>query len=116
MKKRYIIIIFSVMLLLLTSCTNSKPAGMSDNDYDMGIKILDTVDKYLDGDLNESEAHNKIDKLVQQIENTDNDTTTSLMSTTSNLIAFDILRVKSNSISILEIKEERDKLAKTLGQ
>lgn len=65
MKKRLIGSLLAGILCLglLSGCGDKIPEGMSEEVYNNGVKLIEVIDQYLDLEIDEEEAKDKLDRL-----------------------------------------------------
>lgn len=109
--------ILFVFCLCLCGCSSSKgesniPEGMSEDDYKVSENILDTLDSYISGDLDASEAHDKLKNLCSKTQSS-SDHNTKMISIGCQSAAQELVRP---SPSETDIKSERDNIKGYLGK
>lgn len=116
MKKFLSICLVLGMCMGLVGCSD-KPSDLSDENYELGIKILETADKYLDGDLSADDAESKIDILKDRIDSEDTQKA-NLLQINSQLLSFEVLKSKNKVTeeTLTSVKEVRDDIADILGK
>lgn len=70
MKKIIARMIICVMCFVLVACGSSKPKGVSDDAYDLGVKAVEVTQQYLDGNIDVRELEKKLNKFDSQISDT----------------------------------------------
>lgn len=82
---------------------------MSDEAYEVGLKVLKIADKYLDGVIDKEEATRSIDLITDESFSGDE--------VGDDLISANITRIKySLNVSFGSVQEARDDLAEKLGE
>lgn len=111
MKKISILVMIFVLGLGLFGCAGENPSGMKQEDFEIGLEILDTVDAYLDGTITSNKASSKIGNLYEKINDSDHHGTRMVYNTAQS-IEIDL----DNSSSKSKVEADRDKLADYLGK
>ncbi len=114
MKKLFRVLLFCFIIISMTGCIgSSKPHGMSDETYEIGLEVLKTTDNYLDGKIDEKEALASISIITDNFISSDeyNDV---MVSTRIKLIT---MSLNSNSgLVYTEVEKARNSLAENLGE
>lgn len=71
-KKCVTTILCMLMASLLVACGSKIPDGMAEETYNTGMKALEIMDKYNDGDISSEEAGERLDSLYTKLDNLDN--------------------------------------------
>jgi len=122
MKKMVLLALMSVLVLVFAGCRdNSKPQGMADATYDIGIQALEALDKYLDGAMNVRQLDNALGELHEKIQALN--FTDRSESTNNVLVSSSISHARDPLISIMfddgfgnptDVIDSRNKLAELL--
>lgn len=114
MKKLFKLLLFCFIIIGTIGCSgSSKPDGMSDETYKIGLEVLKTTDNYLDGKIDEKEAINSISIITDDFISSDehND---AMVSSNIKLIT---MSLDSNYGSVYtKVEKARNSLAETLGE
>ncbi|MBS7009766.1 GTPase [Anaerostipes sp.] len=117
--KKYILSGCLILLLAasLSGCGTAhiKPQGLSDSQYRLGLKAIETTDKYLGADLSKDLADNQlkhIEKAFEQYHKTDKKTVSAVDSRIEQLDHC----LSTKKVSDKKITKVRNQLAKTLNQ
>lgn len=120
--KRFLACILAVVFLLCcTGCGNGIPEGFTEEVYEVGKNILDTVDSYLDGEFNDDEAEEKIERFYDILDTyeakyeNDNKTSTNILSLQSFCLSLVYNIGKTSAENMSHIIDTRDSLAEMLG-
>lgn len=111
MKKMIVALIVCCMMFVITAC---KPEGMSDDVYKYGLKALETVDQYLDAEIELEEMNKIMEGLYDRFEDSENLD----LEDFSVKLYINSLESKSGYLysGVDEIKEARDNLASALNE
>lgn len=113
MKKLFRLLLICFIIIGITGCSgSSKPQGMSDKTYEIGLEVLKTTDYYLDGKIDGEEALKSINKITGNFRSSDehNDI---MVSASIKLIT---MSLDSNYGSYIEVEKARNGLAENLGE
>lgn len=111
MKKILILLNVLVLCFLITGCSekSSKPDDMSDETYEVGLKVLKIADKYLDGVIDKEEATRSINIITDDFFSGDE--------VGDAIISANIKRIEySLNVSFSSVQDARDDLAENLGE
>lgn len=115
MKKKILaILLTATIMLLVTACR----ASLNENNVRTAKSIINTVDSYLDGDMDAETAHDKIEKEYYSIDDNDDNemeclsfsTDTLFISTELSSMAYD------GSGDVAKIKDYRNEIAQLIGE
>lgn len=62
--KKAALILSMFLFIFITGCSQI-PEGFTQEGYDTGIKALEAIDEYLDGEISEDDAQEKLDRLSE---------------------------------------------------
>ena len=115
-----IICLLCILTCLFTSCAvDGKPAGMSQDCYDLGCKALDATDAFLDGDITAVAAAGQVQDYCQRLSELPTDQADGVQSVVNSCeqIAYMLLRAANgDKYAAQEVETARNTLAQTLGQ
>lgn len=60
--KKAALILSAFLFIFVTGCSQI-PEGFTQEGYDTGVKVLEVIDQYLDGEISEDTAQEKLDRL-----------------------------------------------------
>lgn len=108
------ILIALCLALCLTGC--GKPANVSEDVYNLGLKAVDVTEQFLSADLTADEAKEKLDEIKSRIVEDDAYSNDLLVGTEIELIAYSIGFIDGNPTEddIKEVKERLDDLKEDL--
>lgn len=111
MKKLLSLLLFCFIITGITGCgeKSSKPDDMSDEAYEVGLKVLKIADKYLDGVIDKEEATRSINIITDDFLSGDE--------VGDAIISANIKRIKySLNVNFSSVQDARDDLAENLGE
>lgn len=111
MKKLFRLLLLCFIIIGITGCS-SKPHGMSDETYEIGLKVLKTTDNYLDGKIDEKEARSSISKITDNFISSDEHNDIMVSARIKSIT----MSLDSNFGSYTEVEEARNRLAETLKE
>jgi len=121
--KKVALVFSSILFLFVTGCSQI-PEGFTQAGYDTGVKALEAIDQYLDGEISEDNAQEKLDRLSDLLEaqaETAEENGEELASVKLNLIGLKCSLISHNigdawGVDIGQILEERNEIAEKLGK
>lgn len=131
MKKLCLLVLALVLLVALSGCGGSSHDGVSEKTYEFGVAALETIDEYLDGDIDYKAADYRIgtaaDGINRNMDAIMRDAGATVMSETDfpndNFVSHHILLARHEMAmkeggagTKKEIIEHRNKLASYLGE
>lgn len=121
--KKAVLILSAFLFIFVTGCSQI-PEGFTQEGYDTGVKVLEVIDQYLDGEISEDTAQEKLDRLSDLLraqaeaarENGEEmaDAKLSRLNATCSLISYNI--GDAWGVDIGQILEERNEIAEELGK
>ena len=115
-----IICILCILTCLLTACVGrGKPAGMSQECFDLGCKAMDAADAFIDGKISAVVAAGQVQDCCQRLSELPTDQADGVQSVVSvcEQIAYMLVRAANgDKYAAKEITAARNSLARTLGQ
>lgn len=122
--KKAALILSAFLFIFVTGCSPKIPEGFTQEGYDTGVKALEAIDQYLDGEISEDSAQEKLDRLSDLLraqaeaakENGEEMAAAKLsrLMSTCSLISYRI--GDAWGVDIGEILEERNEIAEELGK
>lgn len=91
----------------LVGCGSRIPEGMDKDDYEICKKILDTTNDYINGSINQDEAHSDLDSLIDRISNSNENHETTMISIIASEVSYGLLKPE---VDIDDIKSNRDEI------
>lgn len=117
MKKIFGIFVMLCLCIGMTGCGSSKPKDMSSDNYDIGVKILNATDQYLDGDLTADEAKSKIDTLRDRIDDSTEDHGDVMLRINAESLSTTLVKAKSGiGADSKTVENKRDEIAELLNK
>ena len=112
-----IIAVIAIICASFTAC-GGKPSDMDSGVYNIGMKALETADRYLDMDITAEEAETSIKEYEDRFDELGMDLTGTnfFVSSDVSMLRHLFLMVRLNSGTYEEVLEKRDELAKELGE
>lgn len=115
-----ILCLLCILTCLLTACAAGvKPAGMSQDCYDLGRKALDAVDAFLDGNVSAVAAAGQVQDFCQRLSALPTDQADGVQSVVSSCeqIGYMLVRAANgDKYAAKEVETARNNLARTLGE
>lgn len=114
-------LIFCLCVGMLGGCgsKNVVPDDMSEEVYNIGVKAVKVLDKYLAADMDLETAQKEISNLAGQVSTAKHDDMTKdlFISTDLQSLSWDMLQMQgiSSTVTDADIKDKRNELAKDLG-
>lgn len=115
MKKLSVALVISLILLLCLSACGGKPDNISDTAYKVGIAALETLDEYLDKEIDYQTLTKRLDRYSEEL----NGHTSGNDANVGHYIVmagYEALEREYNTGSLAKITEYRNELAKALGE
>lgn len=120
MRKRFLTLglIFSLSLSLIAcGASHKKPDGLSEDEYDAALRVVETYDKYLDSDISKEDAYEEINDISDSWDSLDkedsDDATSTLLSTEISLLSTYLF---SGDTSDRKMTEQRNEIAKKINE
>lgn len=110
MKKLLSLILICSLLLIGCSNSNTIPKGFTEDEYNLTLKVVETLDNYLSAEIDADTAKEKLELLGSQLEDS-SDTTVSLIGTYASSSTLDISNADYD-----ELRKNRDKIKKYLNE
>lgn len=122
-KGEWFILVFVIILgvFSLTACNISKPSGMSDKAYKLGLESLTVADKYLASELPKERAWIRLDEIkdkIDELQKAEEMTSSSLSNMHTTILHSSTLNLAA-AIQLLsddDVLKSRNDLAEALGK
>lgn len=120
MRKRVLTfgLILSLSLSLIAcGASHKKPEGLSEDEYDAALRVVETYDKYLDSNISEEEAYEEISSISNSWDSLDKEDSDDATSTS---LSSDILLLStylfSGNSSDKKMTEQRNAIAEKINE
>ncbi len=104
-----------IIIGICMSMSACKPIGMSSENYDLGVKAVDVIDQYLDGEITSMEALDKLHLIEYQID-TEDDNNTKLLKLYVGSASVAIAGSTSYNNNVERIKEAKEDINNCLNR
>lgn len=118
-KKLFALGLIWILTLSLFACgaSHKKPEGLSEDEYDAALRVVETYDKYLDSDISAEDAYEEINYISNSWDSLDKegseDSTSSLLSSEILLLSTYLF---SGDTSDKKMTEQRNEIAEIINE